>query len=107
MSAFNTVRAECRCTACGKIGIFDVQFKYGHTWQIRYAVGDVLKWGGNDVGVEDAKKVRVEAIGGPCSNCGADGLEFDVFLASNQIEKVEIVGEERPSVTELGFEIIE
>lgn len=107
MGAFNTVQAECDCPICGKIGLFEIQFKYGDTWQHSYSVGDLLKWGGNDVGQKNVKKVRIESIGGPCPNCGSDFLECDVFVTDNRIENVIIVGENRSDITRDGFEVLE
>jgi hypothetical protein len=107
MSAFNTVTAKCLCPICGETREFFVQFKYGDTWQHQYRIGDILKWGGNDVGVQGVRRVRVEGIGGPCPHCKADNLEADVFLNDDRIERVMILGNDRPNPLSDGIEIVE
>jgi hypothetical protein len=106
MSAFNILNIFDRCPVCWVAGNFDVQFKYGNTWQFHYKIGDKLKWGGNDVGVDTERTVRVEAITGPCENCGADFIECDVYITNNGIERVDLIGLERSYTTEEGYEIL-
>ena len=67
---------------------FDVQFKHGSTWQHSYRLGDTLRWGKNDVGTAGAKSTVVEAIGGPCRKCGADGMLFRVLVEDDRIVTV-------------------
>ena len=107
MGAFNTVRGETRCPSCGVRGEFEVQFKYGDTWQLEYRIGDELKWGGNDKGTRNAKKVAIEGIGGPCPNCGKDMLEFDVILENNVLMELIPIGEERRDASDAGYRVIE
>lgn len=107
MSAFNTVRGEAICPSCGRREIFEVQFKYGHTWQLHYQLGDTLRWGGNDIGVPSAKKVAVEGIGDKCSSCGHDLLEFDVIIVDNVLTELIGVGESRVIESELGYRVLE
>ncbi len=91
MSAFNTLEVGARCPVCRKLGPFEVQFKYGDTWQHEYRVGDEIRWGGNDYGKRSAGTVRIEGVGGPCSNCSADDLSFAVTIVDNRIVSVEPV----------------
>jgi hypothetical protein len=83
MSAFNVVRAELICPNCRKLSEVPVQFKYGSTWQREYAIGDVLSWGKNDIGVPGHETVVADAAAGPCPRCRYDG-DWDVEV---QIER--------------------
>jgi hypothetical protein len=103
MGAFNTLISEAPCPHCGLTGLFEVQFKYGHTWQLRYAIGDAIAWGGNDVGVPGYRRVRVEAISGPCSHCGVDGLEFDIIVQDDRIQSLIPVGTSRDHENRDGY----
>lgn len=88
MSAFNFLRARTACPVCGAPGDFEVQFKYGNTWQFTYSIGDELRWGGNDYGARTRGVVQLESIGGPCPHCAADDLPFVITVSGNRIEDV-------------------
>ncbi len=107
MSAFNILEAKLACPFCGQAGEFEIQFKYGDTWQHRYHLGDLLKWGGNDVGIADAKQVRIEGIGGPCPNCKTNFVEFDLFLGNDRIDQVTAVRTRQINAAPEGFEVLE
>ena len=105
MSAFNTVETLTVCPVCAAEGRFEVQFKYGDTWQHHYQVGEPLRWGGNDVGVRGAALVVVDGIGGPCLNCGADFIESDVVIVDNIIESVALLAGARKVESELNYTV--
>lgn len=106
MSAFNVVRAAAGCPLCHRTAEFEVQFKYGDTWQHSYRLGDALRWGGNDIGKPGHKEVRVHGVGGPCPHCLADNLDFDVIIRDDRIVGVEPVTEKRLASSE-GFIVVE
>lgn len=106
MSAFNTVHAPVACPNCGAARDFEVQFKFGDTWQHRYRVGDVLRQGGNDVGDRGHKEVLVEGIGGPCPNCGTEFLDFDVLIVDNRVAEVRPATTPRPPGGDEGFVVV-
>jgi hypothetical protein len=106
MSAFNTVVGLALCPQCGRSAEFEVQVKYGDTWQYCYAVGDKVRWGGNDVGTPGHKRVLVEGIGGPCPLCRADALDFDVLVEDDQFTSIVPAAERRHSRSE-GFVVLE
>jgi hypothetical protein len=106
MGAFNILKAATTCPVCRQAGTFEVQFKYGDTYQFKYTLGDQLKWGGNDIGVPGAKKVLVQALGGPCPNCGEDYLDFDILAEADRIVALKPVGKNRPDSTPEGFVIL-
>jgi hypothetical protein len=107
MGAFNTVIAEVVCPKCRKWSEFQIQFKYGNTWQHAYRIGEKLQWGGNDIGLPGKNKVKVESIGGPCPQCGIDAIEFDVIVEADIITGVVPVGLERSGASEEGYTVIE
>jgi DNA-directed RNA polymerase subunit RPC12/RpoP len=91
MGAYNeVVRTDAEtCPRCNSKIHRVVQFKYGDTWQHRYAVGDRLKWGGNDIGERGHKAVVV--IGDPveCPVCGyVPDSVYDVMLRDDVIDGV-------------------
>jgi predicted RNA-binding Zn-ribbon protein involved in translation (DUF1610 family) len=99
MSAYNTVvlPTEEQCPRCGSIIKRRVQFKYGDTWQHDYAIGDRIRWGGNDVG-KPATLVKVLAYPEDCPVCGHDfGGVFDVIVRDGVIEEV-VPGSTQPYI---------
>ena len=90
MSAFNTVEVPDgeSCPRCGNITVRRVQFKYGDRRAYEYAVGDTLKWGGNDRGIP-ARLVKVKGYPEPCPDCDFDSVGwYDVIIRDNIIESV-------------------
>lgn len=73
MGAYNEVKAEVVCPNCRNRVLVWVQFKFGDTAQHKYAMGDTLSWGGNDVGVSGLRQVLVQGEGTHCPICGFDG----------------------------------
>jgi hypothetical protein len=88
MSAYNTVACQVTCPVCRKCGTFEVQFKFGDTWQYRYGVGDRLTWGGNDYGTR-SPLVEVDGLGGPCPHCGSDYIDFIITVRDDIIMAVQ------------------
>ncbi len=88
MGAFNVVTGQVSCPSCGRTSEFDVQFKFGDTWQHSYRVGEKLRWGGNDIGEAGCELVIVEGIGGPCPYCHADHLDFEVVVENDVLTTI-------------------
>ena len=91
MGAYNIVASvPATCPQCRAQVSVAVQFKFGATWQYRYVVGEVLRWGGNDVGRPG--RVRVVADGAAdsaCPVCGYAGdWDFYVFIERDRIVRV-------------------
>ncbi len=107
MGAFNTVVVELPCPVCENSAEFEIQFKYGNTWQFEYRIGNRIKWGGNEIGEPGHETVLVGGIGGPCSCCGIDTLEFDLVVKSDVIVDVLPVGLERVNSNELGYVVLD
>lgn len=103
MGAFNILKVKAPCPSCGAIAHFEIQFKYGRTWQIEYQLGNAIRWGGNDVGEASLEKVAVEAIGGPCPHCNEDFLEFDIIIEKNIIISVIPIKSPREFESESGY----
>lgn len=106
MSAFNVLVGLARCPGCEHVEEFEVQFKYGNTWQNRYKLGDKIQWGGNDIGQPDCERVVVEGIGGPCPHCGKDDIEFDIYLERDSLTSLTVLGLERANFSKKGYQII-
>lgn len=107
MSSFNLVRGAASCPNCNRSANFEVQFKYGDTWQHSYQLGDDLRWGANDIGSPGRKRVLVEGIGGPCPHCHADNLDFDVLLKNDELVEIEPVRGSRTASRPQGFVVLE
>lgn len=89
MGAFNVVRDVAACPRCGSETPVAAQFKYGDTWQHSYVPGDLLRWGGNDIGSPGQPRVVVDAIAeAPCPSCGFEGWDLYVFLENDRIDSV-------------------
>ena len=78
------LNANIKCSKCDNIYEGRVQFKYGHTRQLEYKIGDKLQWGGNDIGESGAKKVKVYGIleSDQCPRCSElnTANEFDIIV---------------------------
>jgi len=107
MGAFNELKADALCPRCGKLATFIVQFKYGNTRQFQYHIGESLKWGGNDIGRKEAKRVVVEGIGGPCPNCGVEFIDFNILVEENRIVTFRPIGTKRVSSSPEGFIVLD
>jgi hypothetical protein len=92
MGAFNTVEIRGTCPCCKKEVNLEVQFKYGDTYQYDYKLGDVITWGGNDIGKPGRSRVVVDGAAG-CPNCpGCDfDLDYEVWLEKDRIVAVKPV----------------
>ena len=88
MPAYNTVTARVTCARCGEVADRRVQFRYGDTWQHEYALGDELRWGGNDVGVRGAARVRVRGSMEPCPACGVEADEVTILVEHDVLRSV-------------------
>ena len=104
MGLFNVLTGSAACPSCGRVGTVRAQFKYGHTRQLEYRMGQTLQWSGdyqrvpprrmNDVGVPGRRYVVVDAIAETdCSSCGygpsPDEWNLYVFLQGDRIVKLE------------------
>lgn len=89
MGAFNTLRALAVCTFCNKESEYEIQFKYGNKRQYEYQLGDVLRWGGNDEGVEGAKRVVVDGASSPCKHCGKE-IDHLIYIEQDVIMGIEV-----------------
>jgi hypothetical protein len=107
MSSFNIVRGSSSCPNCNRSADFEVQFKYGDTWQHCYRLGDRLRWSGNDIGSPGRKRVIVEGIGGPCPHCHAIYLDFDIVLLNDELVGIEPVLGPRTASGPEGFVVLE
>ncbi|MFX1705655.1 hypothetical protein PV783_16935 [Chitinophaga sp. CC14] len=89
MGLFNTLIVEILCPDCERKHAARIQFKFGDTWQFEYRMGDAIKWGGNDIGSADLKKVKVYGIieSMICPFCNKDNIaeEYDIFVRENVI----------------------
>ena len=104
MGAFNTMVAKLTCPHCGQRSAFELQFKFGDTWQYQYKVGDRLRWGGNDHGTAGLPCVFVEAIG-DCAACGAEYLEFEIRVEDDVLIEVFAVEKRSGSTDWPGYRI--
>lgn len=107
MGSFNTLTTETICPVCNHIVVFDIQFKYGDTWQHHFKLGQKITWGGNDIGIPNKKKVLVEGIGGPCSNCKTEFLDFNIVISFDEITDVIPLKKPRESLMKEGYLITE
>jgi hypothetical protein len=74
VAAYNTVSVKrlIPCQRCDDASMIRVQFAYGDTWQHHYELGDVIMWGGNDVGAPVEGHLEVLAYPEACPTCGLD-----------------------------------
>ena len=107
MGFFNTLTAETECPACRQQAMFEIQFKYGHTRQLRYSLGQPLEWGANNIGKPGCRKVLASGIAGPCPHCGEEHLDFDLFIERDVIVDVKPVAKVRPDPSRTGYRVIE
>lgn len=67
----NLLFLNSECPACGKFGLFALQFRYGDVWRHQYRLGDMIRFGKGqtDVGVAGISKVVVSAALNWCDHC--------------------------------------
>ena len=87
MGAFNSLDMTIACPSCHEIASREIQFRYGAVWQYRYHLGDVLRWGRNDVGDPDAPDVDVDAWLCECPSCDHDG-RIALYVRHNTLATV-------------------
>lgn len=95
MGTFNTLPTEITCSGCGEIYPGEIQFKYGLTWQLRYNIGERLRWENvASIGVPGTPRVRVYGVlqGGACPNCRQENpyLEYDIYVVNDVITSVSL-----------------
>jgi hypothetical protein len=92
MSAFNVLTVEIPCSNCEQKNHVRVQFKFGDTWQLEYKLGDIITWGGNDIGSSDLGKVKVYGIAESttCVFCHKNDIpeEYDIFITDSLIKSI-------------------
>jgi len=89
MGLFNILTANVACPICAESARFDnIQFRYGHTRQIRFGIGDTLIWNGNNVGQPGRSCLFVPGIGGPCPHCQTTYVYFIIKIVHDKIEEV-------------------
>lgn len=91
MSAYNIVAGvQATCPRCRTVVSIGVQFKFGATRQYRYALGDALLWGINDIGIPGQERIVADgAAESACPACGFDGdWDFYVFIERDRIIRV-------------------
>lgn len=88
MSAFNTVHANVKCPSCGQQVEIMAQFKYGDTWQYEYSIGDLIRWGGNQIGAPGARRAVVDAVVERCPSCNMDSWDLYVEIDDGRIASV-------------------
>jgi hypothetical protein len=88
MSAYNTIIFPWKDPESNKSYDLLIQFKYGEVWQHEYKVGDLLKWGANDVGDHSAKKVVVEGVLEGEKLTDKMPEDFEIYIVNNKIENV-------------------
>lgn len=88
MGAFNTVNLAWLRSQASEVIDVKVQFKYGDTWQHDYSVGDILKWGGNDIGERDAKRVVVDGCLDSPAAFPSVPENFEVHIVNGKIDRV-------------------
>ncbi|MBZ5858558.1 hypothetical protein [Flavihumibacter profundi] len=92
MSSFNILIAEIACPSCGNKSQVRIQFKFGNTWQLKYRVGDIITWGGNDTGSPNLGQVKVYGIieSSTCPFCKKNAIpeEYDILVVNNEITSV-------------------
>ena len=105
MGLFNTLTTETKCANCQKLSVFELQFKYGETWQYNYTIGDIITWGKVNVGLPHCQRVRIEAISNKCPHCLLEGMEYDIILEDDRLVASFPVGNTRENQSDEGFTV--
>jgi len=108
MGIINFLTAHVLCPNCKEQSKFKIQFRYGETWNHEYKLGDIVKWGVNEIGKKGLKKVKVGGTGGPCSICKADSLNFEIEINHDRIDNITGLDHEKEYPSKEGYyEIVE
>lgn len=88
MSAYNTLFLKSLCRNCHEEVQIKIQFKFGDTWDYKYCIHDKIRWGGNDIGKPNLKKVVLDGVAEPCENC-KETVDYLIFIERDIIESIE------------------
>lgn len=88
MGSFNTVEAEVSCPRCRQCVSMAVQFKFGDIRQYEYRIGDRLILNEREDSWAPGSVVLAEGVGGPCPECAAEFLDFDVRVSRGVLDAV-------------------
>lgn len=93
MGFFNTLITDLTCPKCGAKNELRIQYKYGHTRQLYYKMGDTITWErANDIGNPALTKVKASGIAESttCTSCNAEcnPEDYDVFIYNNVITAI-------------------
>lgn len=83
-----------------------VQFKYGEVWQHEYKIGESIKWGDNNTGIEGAEKVVVYGMSEPSTE-QQSGKEYEILIVHNRIVDVSSISEGRDFSGDRNYIIVE
>jgi hypothetical protein len=88
MSAYNTLVVNTKCCNCNEETRTRIQFRYGDTWDYEYQIGEDIRWGGNDIGNRNARRVVLDGASEPCKICDKV-MDYLIFIENNVIKSVE------------------
>lgn len=69
----------------------NIQFKFGDTWQNQYLIGDLIRWGGADIGMPGLDKVKVYGISelDKCPSCQQPIFdEYEIIVEKDIIKYI-------------------
>lgn len=89
MSAYNTLIVNSTCNNCNEETQLRIQFRFGDTWDYEYRINDEIKWGGNDVGRKEVRKVVLDGVSEPCKRC-IMAVNYLIFIEKNTIKSFEV-----------------
>jgi len=93
MSAYNVLIATITCPNCYQQNEGKFQFRFGDTWQHCYKLGDIIKWGGYDIGKPNLPAVKAYGIleSDYCTNCGYNlETEYDLLIQDDRIKGITV-----------------
>lgn len=93
MGFYNILHLKVKCGNCSIEYDGKIQFKFGHTRQLKYNIGEAIIWkGANDIGIPGIPKIKVYGIledFGTCPHCNLSepdpGREYDIFIENDII----------------------
>lgn len=82
----------------------------GNTRQLNYSIGEIIKWGGNDISESNLVEVKVYGIleEDKCPNCEniSQSDEFDIFIEKDIIKEIKLLSEPKDYFKNDNYKVI-
>jgi hypothetical protein len=97
MSSYNILIAELVCPRCVRVGVQEIEFKFGILNFHEYGIGDSISWSGQDERYPRDRPPQGNYVGEGYVECQFCGKDFwvDIVVSDDMIVRAMIVSERK------------